>query len=99
SLLLLFFLRGFDSLGQETSKLRLAVAGLNHGHVGWVLSSMNRGDYEIVGISESNRELAEKYSKQYGFSMSLVYDDLNEMLEKSHPEAVAAFGETFSHLA
>ncbi|HCB46998.1 MAG TPA: oxidoreductase [Algoriphagus sp.] len=99
SLLLLFFLRGFDSLGQETSKLRLAVAGLNHGHVGWVLSSMNRGDYEIVGISESNRELAEKYSKQYGFSMSLVYDDLNEMLEKSHPEAVAAFGDTFSHLA
>lgn len=95
-LLLIFLSTGIFCQAQ---KLRLSVAGLNHGHVGWVLSSMNRGDYEIVGISESNRELAEKYSKQYGFSMSLVYDDLNEMLEKSQPEAVAAFGNTFSHLA
>ncbi len=82
----------------QDQKLRLAVAGLSHGHVGWVLSSMDRGDYELVGISEPNRELAEKMAKQYGFSMDLIYDDLEEMLQNTNPEAVAAFGNTFQHL-
>ncbi|WP_317197142.1 Gfo/Idh/MocA family protein [Algoriphagus marincola] len=94
---LLLFGMHLSSLAQ-TEKLRLAVGGLSHGHVGWVLSSMDRGDYEIVGIAESNRKLAEKYANQFGFSMSLVYDDLAEMLEKTKPEAIAAFGNTFDHL-
>lgn len=83
----------------QESKLRLAVAGLDHGHVGWVFNSMNRGDYEIVGIAEPNRELAEKYAKQNGLSMGIFFDDLEKLLDEKKPEAVAAFGNTFEHLA
>ncbi|SHO64933.1 Gfo/Idh/MocA family protein [Algoriphagus zhangzhouensis] len=83
--------------GQEP--LKLAVAGLDHGHVGWVFNSMNRGDYEIVGIAEPNRELAEKYAKQHGLSMELFFEDLEKLLDEKKPEAVAAFGNTFQHLA
>lgn len=97
ALIFLFFLTLTLALGQE-KKLKLAVAGLTHGHVGWVLSAIDRGVFELVGIAESNQELAEKYARQYGFSMDLVHDDLEEMLEKTKPEAVAAFGNTFDHL-
>ena len=79
--------------------LKLAVAGLDHGHVGWVFNSMNRGDYEIVGIAEPNRQLAERYAKQHGISMSLFFDNLEKLLDEKKPEAVAAFGNTFQHLA
>lgn len=83
----------------QAKKLKLAVAGLTHGHVGWVLSAIDRGDFELVGIAEPDRELASKYAIQYGFSMDLIFADLDNMLEETEPEAVAAFGNTFDHLA
>ncbi|SDC54546.1 Predicted dehydrogenase [Algoriphagus faecimaris] len=82
----------------QAKKLKLAVAGLTHGHVGWVLSAIDRGDFELVGIAEPDRDLASKYAIQYGFSMDLIFADLDNMLEETEPEAVAAFGNTFDHL-
>lgn len=94
--LVCFFI--FSDAKAQEKPLKIGVAGLNHGHVPWVLNASKRADLEIVGISEPNRELAEKYSKQYGFSMDLVFDSLEEMLEKTRPEAVTGFGSTFAHL-
>ena len=51
----------------NTPPLRVGVAGLVHGHVGWILNAMKRPDIDVVGIAEPNRELAERYAKQYGF--------------------------------
>lgn len=75
------------------------MAGLTHGHVGWILEANKRSDIEIVGISEPNQELAERLTKQYGISMDLVFNDLEEMLAKTKPEAVTAFGNIFDHLS
>lgn len=85
------------SFSQETP-LKVGVAGLHHGHVGWVLEANDRPDFEIVGIAEPNRELAERYAKQHGISMDIVFDTVEEMVEKTKPEAVAGFGATFYHL-
>jgi predicted dehydrogenase len=52
-----------------------------------------------VGIAEANRELAQRYSDQHGFSMSLVYPNLEEMIAATQPEAIAAFGPIYDHLA
>lgn len=78
--------------------LRVGVAGLTHGHVGWILGYKKSDIVEVVGIAESNRELAEKLSKQYGFSMDIVYSSLDEMLDKTKPEAVTAFNSIYQHL-
>jgi predicted dehydrogenase len=78
--------------------LRIGVAGLNHGHVGWVFEANKRADIEIVGIAEPNRVLAERYIRQHGLSMDLVFESVEEMLEKAKPEAVTGFGTTFAHL-
>lgn len=82
----------------QNEPLRIGVAGLNHGHVPWVLNADNRPEIDIVGIAEPDRELAEKYSKQYGFSMDIVFGSIDEMLEKTKPEAVTGFGTTYQHL-
>lgn len=83
----------------EQTPVRLGVVGLTHGHVGWILGRQDSGDILMVGIVETNRDLAKRLSDQYGFSITMVYDTMEEMISATHPEAVAAFGNIYDHLA
>ena len=78
--------------------LRVAVVGLVHDHVDWILGRENKSDIEIVGIAEPDRSLAEKYSKQHGYNMNIVYNTMEEMIGKTKPEAVLAFNSIYDHL-
>jgi predicted dehydrogenase len=82
----------------QTKKLKLGVDGLSHGHVVWVFKHNDTTTFDLVGIAEPNRDLAERLSKRFGFSMDIVYPNLEEMLDKTKPEAVAAFNATYEHL-
>ncbi len=87
-------------LGQSSKEpLRLGVAGLSHDHVHWILGRPDLGDVEIVGIAEANKELVARLAKHYGFSLDLVFDSLEEMIEEVQPQAVAAFGSVYDHLS
>ncbi|MEN1681970.1 MAG: Gfo/Idh/MocA family oxidoreductase [Planctomycetota bacterium] len=79
--------------------LRLGVAGLTHTHVHAVLNRAHDPDVELVGIAEANGELADRFLKQHALDRSLVYPTLNELLDATQPEAVAAFGSIYEHLA
>lgn len=95
--ILLTLLTSLTALSQ--TPLRLAVAGITHGHVGWILGKKDRTDVKLVGIYETNQELVKKYSKQYNLSPDLFYTDLATMLDKVKPEAVVAFGSIYEHEA
>ncbi|MCB0372640.1 MAG: Gfo/Idh/MocA family oxidoreductase [Muricauda sp.] len=82
----------------QDKPLKIGVAGLTHTHVHWILGREDVGDIKIVGIAEPNRELAQRYAEQHGFSMDLVYDSLEEMIAATQPEAVTAFGTIYDHL-
>ncbi|MDH3650857.1 MAG: Gfo/Idh/MocA family oxidoreductase [Saprospiraceae bacterium] len=82
----------------ETIPLRVGVVGLVHTHVHWILDRENLGDIKVVGIVEPNRELAKRYSEQHGYSMDIVYNTLEQMVEATQPEAVTAFNTIFGHL-
>lgn len=98
--ILLLILLTFPVLAQQTQKpFRIGVAGLTHGHVHWILNRAKDGNIEIVGIAEPNRALAEQLLNQYKLPINLLYTSLNEMLDKTKPEAVTAFGNTFDHLS
>ena len=92
------------AMAQTTAKkpLRVGVVGLVHTHVHGILrktyKEAGQKDIDIVGIAEPNRALAERYAKQYGFPMSLVYPTITEMLDKTKPEAVTDFGRIVDHL-
>ncbi|AOW19729.1 Gfo/Idh/MocA family protein [Urechidicola croceus] len=85
------------SFGQVDNPLRIGVVGLTHTHVHWLLGG-NYDDVQIVGIVETNKDLAKRYTDQHNLSMDIVFDSMDEMIEKSNIEAVAAFGSIYEHL-
>lgn len=94
--LLLLFLVTFSSFAQ--APVRIAVAGLSHGHVGWVFNRKEKKDTELVGIYEKDKALVEKFIKRYNLDPKLFYDDLDQMLAATKPEAVTAFGPINEHV-
>jgi scyllo-inositol 2-dehydrogenase (NADP+) len=78
--------------------LRIAIAGLVHGHVeGFFKNSLHRTDIELVGIAEPDQQLAARYASQYGLDHSRMFAGLEEMLEKTRPQAVLAYTSTYDH--
>lgn len=82
----------------QNPPVKVAVIGLTHTHVHWILGREDRGDIEIVGIVESNIDLAQRYMKQHELSMDLVYPTMEALMQKVQPEAVTAFGTIYDHL-
>jgi predicted dehydrogenase len=78
--------------------VRVGIVGLVHDHVRWILGREKMDDIEIIGIAEPNRDLAESYAKQFGYNMNIVYPTMEEMIEKTKPEAVFAFNPIYDHL-
>ena len=98
-ILLTMFLTIQNSWSQQSKEpMRIGVVGLVHSHVNWILNRASDGDFQIVGIAEPNRELAESYLNRYNLPMSLVYSTVEEMLDKTRPEAVTAFNTIRDHL-
>src|SRR5688572_19892704 len=79
--------------------VRMAVAGITHGHAGFILGRKPKLDIELVGIYEPNTDLARRYAKSFGISTELFYTDMSKMLETVKPEAVVAFGSIYEHMA
>jgi len=78
--------------------LRAAVAGLVHGHAeGFFEQNLHRPDLQIVGVAEADRQLASQYASRYGLNGSLLFSSLEEMLLKTHPQAVLVYTNTLDH--
>jgi predicted dehydrogenase len=97
-LLVVLFLSLLITSFSQPKPLKIGIAGLTHAHVHWLLNRAHDSDIVIVGIAEPNRELAERYLKQYNLPLTLVYSSLEEMLDKCKPEAVTAFNSIYEHL-
>ena len=96
-ILLLCILVSSQSFAQKP--VRLAIAGLSHGHVGWAFNRSDKKDTELVGIYETNQELVNRFAEKYKLDKSLFFNDLNKMLDQAKPDAVSAFGPINEHIA
>lgn len=83
---------------QAQKPIRLAIAGLSHGHVGWVFNRADKHDTQLVGIYETNPVLVERFIKQHKLDRALFFNNLEDMLEKTKPDAVSAFGPINEHI-
>lgn len=83
----------------EVKPLRLAIAGLNHGHVwGFLKNAQSRAaDVVIVAVWDPDATLLAKYAATGNAAKDRLFTDLDKMLDTARPEAVATFTDTFSH--
>jgi predicted dehydrogenase len=102
-LVALVALAAFSTTASSTSQapaapLRLAIAGLVHGHVGGFLrGAQARKDVEIVGVFEPDAALLKSYAAQFKLPDAVLFTDLAAMLDRTRPEAVASFTNTLDH--
>ncbi|HTF26066.1 MAG TPA: Gfo/Idh/MocA family oxidoreductase [Candidatus Limnocylindria bacterium] len=86
------------AIEKENAPLRVALAGLVHGHAfGFFDQFQKRMDLQVVGITEADRQLAAQFTKKYGLAPGLLYSDLEEMLKATRPQAVLAYTNTYDH--
>jgi glucose-fructose oxidoreductase len=78
--------------------LRVAIAGLVHGHAqGFFSHSLNRTDIQIVAIAEPDHALFDQYAAKFHLDPSLYHADLDELLRTTHPQAVLVYTSTADH--
>lgn len=82
----------------DAAPLRVAIAGLAHGHIlGFLEHYQHDPRIQIVGIAEADHDFAMRVASQYKLDPALLYADLDEMLTKTRPQAVLAYTNTFDH--
>jgi predicted dehydrogenase len=87
------------SQSPEVKPLRIAIAGLNHGHVwGFIRNAQSRpADVVIVAVWDPDAALLAEYARANHVGKDRRFTDLNALLDAAQPEAVATFTDTFSH--
>ncbi len=87
-----------SSSAQTHPPLRVGIVGLVHGHVhGFLGQSLHSPEIEIVGVAEPDSHLLSQAATRYGFDHSLLFADLDDMLAKTHPQAVLVYTSTYDH--
>jgi glucose-fructose oxidoreductase len=82
----------------ESQPLRVVIAGLVHGHAeGFLSNAIHRSDVQIVGISDPDRSLFNRYAAQFALDPPLYHADLEELLRTARPQAVLIYSSTFDH--
>ena len=69
--------------GQDGEPLRLAVAGVSHGHLWEVISRLDRGDFKIVGVAEKDDYLREHNGLRDKLDPNLFYADLGSPIKSA----------------
>lgn len=87
-----------SALAQQAGPLRLGVAGVTHGHLYQVKIRVDRGDFEVVGVSEDNDTYRNDNALTGLVPQDRFYKSLPQMLDKTRPEVVVAFGSIKDHM-
>jgi len=78
--------------------LRVAIVGLEHGHVaGFLHNLQNFNDVQLVGVEDPDPALLAKYQKEYGWPDFMLFHSEAAMIEKTHPQAVLVYTSIAGH--
>ena len=83
---------------QAPQPLRVAIVGLEHGHVEGFLAQLPRHtDVQLVGIADADPSLFAKYQKKYSLPETLFFKSTANMIETRHPQAVLVYTSIAEH--
>ncbi|HET6170592.1 MAG TPA: Gfo/Idh/MocA family oxidoreductase [Terracidiphilus sp.] len=81
-----------------SAPLRVAIVGLEHGHVEGFLSQLPaHHDVQLVGIADEHSDLIAKYAKKYSLPDTLFFKSMANMIEVRHPQAVLVYTSIGEH--
>jgi predicted dehydrogenase len=84
--------------GAAGQPLRVAIVGLEHGHVEGFLSALGRhSDVQLVGIADADSNLVAKYQRKYNLADALFFKDEGAMIEARRPDAVLVYTSIAQH--
>ncbi|MFC3560298.1 Gfo/Idh/MocA family protein [Pedobacter jamesrossensis] len=95
--IIVFLCSAGNAIAQK--KLNVVLAGLNHDHVYQIMNSYEKGEVNIVGISESNADLIKRFKQRYQLPDSLFNPNLSSLLKTRKPDVVLAYNAINDHLA
>jgi len=88
----------FSAFNLHAQLLKVAVAGLTHDHVNGLFNLYKKGEVIIMGISEADAQLVEKYKKKFQLPDSIFFKTLPQVLQHGKPDVVLAYNATAEHL-
>jgi len=78
--------------------LKVGVVGLHHDHAYGLMQQYKKGEVMIIGITEPDAQLADRYKKRYQLPDSIFYTTIADMLAHIHPDAVLAYNAIADHI-
>ena len=97
-MVLMFAATSVDAQAQGVQPLKVAIVGLEHGHVeGFLSQLLKHRDVQLVGIADANTELWQKYGKKYSLADALFYKSEANMIERTRPQAVLVYTSIGEH--
>jgi glucose-fructose oxidoreductase len=83
---------------QSVSPIRVAVIGLEHGHVSGFLDGLKQHpEVQLVAIVEPDTALAAKYEAKYQLDHGIFFKDTDAMVVASHPQALLVYTSIGGH--
>jgi predicted dehydrogenase len=78
--------------------VRVAIVGLEHGHVvGFLQQFPKQHDTVLVGIVDADPALRAKYEQQFQLDPSLFYPPLDDLFAHQHPQALLVYTSIGQH--
>jgi predicted dehydrogenase len=100
SLLMAGFSSFVNAQAQAAPPVRVAIVGLVHGHVqGFLHNLAAHPEIALVGISDPDPALRQKYIAKTHLSGDLFFATEAEMLKKTHPQAILVYTSIAGHRA
>jgi glucose-fructose oxidoreductase len=91
-------LSGWARAEAPPQPLRVAIVGLEHGHVEGFLSQLPKhSDVQLVGIADADTDLWKKYGSKYSLPDNLFFKSMANMIEVRHPQAVLVYTSIAEH--
>jgi glucose-fructose oxidoreductase len=82
----------------QNSTLRVAIVGLEHGHVeGFLHALPSHSNVELVGIADADAALLSRYRQQFNLPETILYKSEANMIERTHPQAVLVYTSIAEH--
>lgn len=89
-----------SATAQSPIHIRVAVVGLVHDHIrGFLHNLPSHPEVELVGISEPDAALRQKYASLFHLPNNLFFSSESEMLAKTHPQAILVYTSVAGHRA